>query len=269
MIKLTESEYQGVCEIVRKFTGIHLGPNKQYLVETRLQALLRQENWKSFSDLIFQARYATERIKTAIIEAMTTGETLFFRDQAPFDWFKEELLRWEKEGNGQVLRIWSCACSTGQELWSLAMTIAELNRTLSFPIRILGTDINKQSLEKAKLAIYSDMEVARGIDPTRLQRHFEPAGAGQWRIKDSLRKYVEVSPANLFEDNVQLGLFNLIFCRNVAIYFEEDDKQILWQKLHGHLSKEGALIIGSTESIYANPLWQPVSAGRLSLYRKA
>jgi len=258
VIKIQPEEARTLSQYVYTLCGIHLDDSKSYLLEGRLASLLNETGSASFSELYLKARSdVSKTLPRKIVDAVTTGETSFFRDSAPFDLLQHKLLpelidRRKKNSapNATVyLRIWSAACSTGQEVYTTAITLKEtLGNISNYNIRILGTDISDQAVTRASYGVFSRLEIERGLSPERLQRHFTPVENG-WKIKDEIRSMVSFKKANLMEDFSSLGRFDIIFCRNVAIYFTEPDKIQLFNKLAGNMAPDGALIIGSTESL--------------------
>jgi chemotaxis protein methyltransferase CheR len=240
---------------IQEICGIHLDESKGYLVETRLGSLLPQAGASNFSELLFKARAdATSKLRGKIIEAITTNETSFFRDTSPFELLRHKVIPDildRRNGNGLrvPIRIWSAACSTGQEAYSTAIVLKELLGDLSrYDIRILGTDISNKVVAQASYGEYNRMELERGLPPEMLARHFMVSG-DRWRVRDEIRALATFRTMNLLEPFSFPSPFDIIFCRNVAIYFTETDKTRLFRNLARVLAKDGCLIIGSTESI--------------------
>ncbi len=245
-------DYEFLSQLVLQRSGLSLGPGKEYLLEARLIPLAQSWGLTSIPELVRELRRREERLESAVVEAMTTNETLFFRDKTPFDELREKLLppivasrRAQKR-----LRIWSAAASTGQESYSLAMLLQD-----SFPdvardwkIEIVGTDISSQALTKAQAGVYSQFEVQRGLPIQLLMKHFEQVKEG-WRIADGLRKWVQFKKLNLLEPFQFLGQFDVIFCRNVLIYFENDLKKQILDRMSKQLTPDGVLILGAAESV--------------------
>jgi chemotaxis protein methyltransferase CheR len=218
--------------------------------------LLRDTGAASFSELYCRAKgdlANTPRRK--IIDAITTNETSFFRDTAPFDLLRHKLIpelvdRRRKSGARTVpIRIWSAACSTGQEAYSTGIVLKELLGDLTgYDIRIMGTDISDKVVAAASYGHFSRLELERGMPPDKVSRHFVPVG-DQWKIRDEVRALASFRTLNLLEPFSFPAPFDIIFCRNVAIYFTEPDKVRLFQNLGRCLARDGAMIIGSTESL--------------------
>lgn len=258
MIKIQPEEARALSQYVYSLCGVHLDETKGYLLESRLAPLMQENSCASFSELYLKARSdPTRTIPRKIVDAVTTGETSFFRDTSPFDLLQfkllPELIDRRKKANPPgapvPLRIWSAACSSGQEVYTTAMILQEtLGSLANYNIHLLGTDISDQAVSRASYGVFSRMEVERGLAPERLKRFFVPVEKG-WKIKDELRGIASFKKINLMEDFTALGRFDIIFCRNVAIYFTEADKSKLFVKLGKAMASDGALIIGSTESL--------------------
>ncbi|MBS1802410.1 MAG: protein-glutamate O-methyltransferase CheR [Acidobacteria bacterium] len=240
---------------IQEICGIHLDHSKAYLLETRLRGVMSESESASFSELFFKARSdLSARLRAKIIDAVTTNETSFFRDVSPFEMLRHKILpelidRRGTRGQPIPLRIWSAACSTGQEAYSTGIILRELIGDLSrFDIHILGTDISNKAVAKASYGEYEPFELERGLAPEALSRHFTRSG-GKWKIRDEIRAMASFRTMNLLEPFSFPTRFDIIFCRNVAIYFKEPDKAKLFGNLARVLAKDGALIIGATESI--------------------
>lgn len=257
MVKLLTEEFQAFARYIHDVSGIHLDSTKSYLVENRFQPLLQQYGCASYGELYYKAKNDLSRaLQRRIIDAITTGETLFFRDTSPFELLQHKLIpdlidRKNRQGAGRIpsIRIWSAASSTGQEIYSIAIVLKELLTDLSrYNIRLLGTDISDQAVAAASRGIYNRIEIERGLPKDKLQRYFTPEGEN-WKIKDELRAMATFRQLNLMEDFSHLGAFDIIFCRNVAIYFNEEAKGRLFTRMARALDPEGALLIGSTETL--------------------
>ncbi len=258
MIKIQPEEARVLSQFIYSLCGVHLDETKGYLLENRLAPLLQETSCGSFSELYMKARSdLTKAIPRKIVDAVTTGETSFFRDSAPFDLLQfkilPELIDRRKKINPAglpiSLRIWSAACSSGQEVYTTAIILKEtLGNVANYNIHLLGTDISDQAVARASYGSFSKMEIERGLTQERLQRNFVPVENG-WKIKDEIRGMASFRKINLMDDFSSLGRFDIIFCRNVAIYFTEADKIRLFAKLGKSLSPDGILMIGSTESL--------------------
>jgi len=236
--------------------GIQLDYTKHYLIEGRLRPLVAQTRAGTYSELYNKARSDTSgTLERAIIDAVTTGETLFFRDGAPFDLLRYKILpelidRRSRFPPGKIpIRIWSAAASTGQELYSIAIVIRELlDRPERYDVRLLGTDVSSKAVARASAGVYKDVEIERGMPPALLDRYFVRREKG-WQICEEVRAMACFRTVNLLRDFFMLGQFDIIFCRNVAIYFSEPDKGSLFARLAKSLAPDGYLIIGATESL--------------------
>ena len=252
---ITREEVPVWSRYIKELCGIHLDESKGYLFETRLGHLFRDSGAANFSELFAKARAdSTSKLRNQIIESITTNETSFFRDTAPFELLRYKLIpelidRRGKTGGRTPIRIWSAACSTGQEAYSTAIVFKEVLGDLSrHDIRILGSDISNRVVAQASYGEYSRLELERGLEPEKLTRHFVASG-DRWRVRDEIRAMASFRTVNLLEPYSMPHSFDIIFCRNVAIYFNEADKIRLFRGILKYLAKDGCLIIGSTESI--------------------
>jgi chemotaxis protein methyltransferase CheR len=255
-VSITPNELVVWSRYVREICGISLDESKGYLLETRLGGLLRETGAASFSELYYRAKAdLANALRRKIIDAITTNETSFFRDSAPFDLLRHKLIpelvdRRRKSGARIVpIRIWSAACSTGQEAYSTGIVLKELLGSFSgYDIRILGTDISDRAVAAASYGHYGRLELDRGMPAGMVSKYFAPVG-GTWKIQDEIRALASFRTMNLLEPFSFPAPFDIIFCRNVAIYFTEPDKVRLFQSLRRCLSPDGVLIIGATESL--------------------
>ncbi|MFO8031230.1 MAG: protein-glutamate O-methyltransferase CheR, partial [Desulfohalobiaceae bacterium] len=252
---ISNEEIQSLAGYIYQISGIDLDEQKGYLIQTRLKPLLISMGLQSYQELYHQARAdKTGELEKKIIDAISTQETLFFRDQAPFDLFKfkilPELIDKKKTSIGKTkINIWSAACSTGQEVYSTAISLLQvLSDIRDFEIDILGTDISEKALAQASYGKYNTFEIERGLPKTILQKYFHPLPDG-WRIKDEVRSLVKFQKQNLMQDFSRLGKFDVIFCRNVAIYFSHQDKIRIFSRLAKALEPHGYLILGGSESL--------------------
>lgn len=257
-IKVTPAEVELFSKYIYGLCGIHIEPSKAYLLETRLGRFLENEKCESFTAFYHKVKSdVSKRLQIQLIDAITTNETLFFRDGNPFELFKHKILpelldrRMSTARNGVPvdLRIWSAACSTGQEVYSIAIILKELLGSLNnVNIKLMGTDISDAAIKQASYGTYNKFEIERGLPRQQLQRYFSTSGES-WRIKDEIRSLVLFKKYNLMESFSGLGKFDIIFCRNVAIYFTLEDRKKLFEKMANALEPDGYLIIGSTESL--------------------
>ncbi|CAM2064047.1 Protein-glutamate O-methyltransferase [Sulfidibacter corallicola] len=254
-IRIGPNELQEFRAYVNQLTGIELDETKAYLFESRLLPLLRHYACDTFTELLLRGRGERE-VEDAIIDAMTTEESYFFRDGSPFELAFHKLIpdvidaqkRRRKQGPVQ-LRIWSAASSYGQEAYSIAMICKELLRDLSgYRIAILGTDISPFALARARRAVYSKFELSRGMTLDRLRRHFDQTEDG-YRVKPELTQLCRFERINLHHSLQRLGSFDIIFCRNVAVYFSQENRRRLFDQISGRLNDPGFLVIGATENL--------------------
>jgi chemotaxis protein methyltransferase CheR len=273
---LTRDEMTAWSRFIHEICGVHLDDSKGYLIESRLGGLLRETGSGCFAELLHKVKGGPgNALRTKVINAITTNETSFFRDTAPFELLRHKLFpelidRRNKAGLRPVpIRILSAACSTGQEAYSTAIVLKELLGDFrGYDIRILGLDISDAAVAQASYATFSRMELDRGMAPDKLARHFEPAG-DRWKIRDELRATAIFRRANLLEPVPAPAPLDIIFCRNVAIYFTEPDKIRLFRNLGRTLARDGALIIGATESITGLcPEFEPKRYLRSVFYQK-
>lgn len=257
MIKITPNEITTVSKYIYDISGIYLDKNKTYLFETRLNSIAEELDCKTYLELHNKAKTdPSKKIERKIIDAISTNETLFFRDKGPFELLKHKLLpeiidaRTSPTSSLKTpIKIWSAAASTGQELYSIAIVIKELLPDLSkYTIKLLGTDISDNAIAQASYGKYNKFEIERGLPPGQLHKYFSSSG-DSWKIKDDIRAMVNFRKMNLMQPFVGLGKYDIIFCRNVAIYFTLPDRKKLFNKIADSLADDGFLIIGSTESL--------------------
>ena len=255
MIKLLPAERPEVAQYIYSICAITLDESKDYLIESRLHFLMADLKCTSFSQLVSRAKAdASGALKHKIVDEITTGETLFFRDSSPFDLLRYKIVpdiidRRARPGLTVPIRIWSAACSTGQELYSIAIVLRELLGNLSgYNIRMIGTDISDQAVARANEGVFSQVEIARGLTEASRTKSFVPHPKG-WKIRDEIRSMVSFRKLNLMEDLSSLGKFDIVFCRNVAIYFSERDRISLFNRIEQRLEPDACLIIGSMESL--------------------
>jgi chemotaxis protein methyltransferase CheR len=257
-IKISQAEVQLFSNYIYILCGIHIEPSKAYLLETRLGRLLEKERCDSFTAFYHKAKADTsKKLDKDIVDAITTNETLFFRDTGPFELLKHKIIpevidtrtAMSPKGTPKSIRIWSAACSTGQEVFSTAIVIRELlGQNHNYNIKLIGTDISDAAIKQASYGVYNKFEIERGLPRERLHRYFSSSGEN-WKIKDEIRSMATFRKFNLMDPFVGLGKFDIIFCRNVAIYFKLADRMVLFNKIADSLESDGYLIIGSTESL--------------------
>jgi chemotaxis protein methyltransferase CheR len=257
MKKITPDEFKIIAKYIHDISGIFLDQSKAYLLETRLDSLVKENGCSSYSDLYHKAKAdASKAIERKIIDAISTNETLFFRDTSPFDVLQHKIipdlidLRTAKSSFlPPQIRIWSAACSTGQEVYSIAIVLKELLPDLKkYNLKLLGTDISDAAVAQSSYGSYNKFEIERGLQADKLQKYFSRNG-DNWKIKDDIRAMATFRKLNLLLPLNGLGKFDIVFCRNVAIYFTMEDRKKLFNKIADILEPDGYLIIGSTESL--------------------
>lgn len=245
-------DYEFIAQLVKERSGLVLQTGKEYLLESRLLPVARNNGMETLEQLVSAMRVATgEGLRVAVNEAMTTNESFFFRDKTPFDVFKNTMLPPLLESRASIksLRIWCAAASSGQEPYSLAMIIKDIPELANWRVEILGTDISNAILEKAKSGMYSQFEVQRGLPVNLLMKYFKQNGEF-WQIDSSIRSMVTYKNFNLLDDFKSLGRFDIVFCRNVLIYFDSETKGKVMDKIAQVLSPDGYMILGSAESVF-------------------
>ncbi|WP_445502368.1 CheR family methyltransferase [Microvirga sp. G4-2] len=249
---MTEIEFEALRTFLKARSGLALSPDKRYLVESRLAPVCTRFKVENLSRLIWEIKAGrSPALENATIEAMTTNETFFFRDKAPFDLFQDVLLpRFLKErAASRRLRIWCAAASTGQEPYSLAMLLKEAAaRMPGWQVEIIATDISNEVLEKARAGVYNQFEVQRGLPIRLLVKYFTQKG-DQWQIAPEIRSMVDFRYLNLIEDFSRLGSFDIIYCRNVLIYFDTTMKSNVLRRIAQLMTADGALVLGASETI--------------------
>ena len=253
MKTLSDELYKQFSDFLEAQSGIVLGTNKQYLVKSRLAPLLGQFGAESLSDLIKRSMDPREReLKMTVVDAMTTNETLWFRDIYPFQLLTDKIFP-ELGKNGRPLKIWSAASSSGQEPYSIAMIALEHQfkkpGTLPGGVQIIGTDISPTMLNQCKEWVYDNLALARGLSPERKRQFFEPFGDNKMRVTERVKKLVSFRPFNLLDNYSLLGKFDIIFCRNVLIYFAPEVKSKILNQFATSLNPGGYLMLGASESL--------------------
>ena len=255
-IRVTPEEFKTFAKYILEISGIALDVGKEYLLETRLHPLLAKYQCNSYSDLLKKSKHSFNKdLEGEIIDAISTNETYFFRDKSPFKLLQHKILpdlidlRSKKSFGKPAIRIWSAANSTGQEIYSLAMTMLEMGVSPDkFNIRLFGTDISDAAIAKASYGEYNKFEVARGLETSRLNKYFVPKG-DKYKIKDELRAMVQFKKMNLMKPFLGIGKFDIVLCRNVMIYFTSEDRRKIYANIAKAMEPDGYLLIGSTESL--------------------
>lgn len=249
---INQQEYQLFQQYLEDTCGIVLGENKQYLVSSRLSRLMREQSLSSIGDLLKRIKSGVPGLRERIIEAMTTNETSWFRDSYPFDMLKETLLPELSKGRTQPLKIWSAACSSGQEPYSTSMVIQEYlaSKPGAFPgdVIITATDISPAILNEAKVGSYDSLAVIRGLSEERKKRFFTQK-VDRWEVRPEIKARIMFRELNLMQSYTLLGRFDIIFCRNVLIYFSTDSKKDILSRMAKALNPGGYLFLGGSESL--------------------
>lgn len=274
MTELSHEDIDAVCGLVDDLCGICWDESKSYLIEARLHTLMEQQGCENYRDLVKKVRAeVTPGLKDQVVDAVTTNETLWFRDASPFAALQHKLIPELIDNKAKTvfprrLRIWSAACSTGQEVYSIALTIAQLLPDfLEWDIQILGTDISPSAVEQASYGSYNKLEISRGMTPDLLKRYFVEQD-DSWRVCDEIRSICSFKQRNLLKPFRDLGAFDVVFCRNVAIYFSRPDRQQLFEQIANVLNPEGWIIVGSSEALGdLGPNWRPQQHCHANCYR--
>ncbi|MGY3450360.1 CheR family methyltransferase [Bradyrhizobium sp. USDA 4353] len=248
---MTPLDYEFLRKLLKERSGLDLSADKQYLVESRLLPLARRANLPGIPELVQKMKSGGEQLTTQVVEAMTTNETFFFRDKIPFDHLREGILPGliQARASRRSLRIWSAACSTGQEPYSIAMCLREFGPALAgWRIEIVATDLSQEVLEKSKAGLYSQFEVQRGLPIQLLVKYFTQLGE-LWQLSADIRGMVQHRQLNLLHDFSHLGKFDVIFCRNVLIYFDQDTKAAIFERMAKVMEPDGTLLLGAAESV--------------------
>ncbi len=249
---MTPFDYDFLCRFLKERSGLVLTSDKQYLIESRLGPVIRKHGIASISDLCTRLKApGAVQVEAAVVEAMTTNESFFFRDKTPFEMFKDTMLPalLTARATQKKLRIWCAAASTGQEPYSIAMILKEMeSRLAGWRFEIIGTDLSTEVLDKAKAGAYTQFEVQRGLPVQLLMKFFTQKG-DVWEIAPEIRSMVQYRTLNLLRDFSSLGQFDIIFCRNVLIYFSPDVKAKIIRQFAQALNPRGFLILGASESL--------------------
>ncbi|MGB3272679.1 MAG: protein-glutamate O-methyltransferase CheR [Xanthobacteraceae bacterium] len=248
---MTPQDYDYLRHFLKERSGLDLAADKQYLVENRLAPLARRAELAGISELVERIKTRPDSLATELVEAMTINETFFFRDKAPFDELCDTIVPTLIKGRAQhkALRVWCAAGSTGQESYSIAMCFKEMAAQLAgWRIEILATDLSQGVLEKAKAGIYTQFEVQRGLPIQMLMKYFKQIG-DLWQINPEIRAMVQHRQLNLLQSFAHLGTFDVIFCRNVLIYFDQPTKRKLFTALSKAIEPDGVLVLGAAETV--------------------
>ena len=248
---MTPADYEYLQKLLKDRSGLILSADKRYLVESRLIPLARRAGVAGISELVQKMKSGAEPLVVSVVEAMTTNETFFFRDKVPFEHFSQTIMPTLLEARKvrRSLRVWCAACSTGQEPYSLAMMLKEMGPTLAgWRVEIVATDLSHEVLEKSKAGIFSQFEVQRGLPIQMLVKYFTQVNE-LWQISAEIRSMVQFRQLNLLQDFSHLGMFDVIFCRNVLIYFDLDAKIDVLDRLARVIEPDGFLTLGAAETV--------------------
>lgn len=249
---MTPGDFNLLSSLLKKRSGLVLTEDKTYLLESRLIPVARKRGMSGIDDLVGAIRKNNdEQLLREVTEAMTTNESFFFRDTRPFELFEQTVLPQllESRATRKSFRIWCAACSTGQEPYSLAMILEENAAKLKdWRVDIVGTDISTEVLEKAKAGLYSQFEVQRGLPIQMLVKYFSQVNE-LWQIDAGLRSMVQYRKANLLDDLSGLGTFDVVFCRNVLIYFDQETKADVLDRISRIMPPDGFLFLGGAETV--------------------
>jgi chemotaxis protein methyltransferase CheR len=249
---MTPHDYDFLRRLLRERSGLVLTADKQYLVESRLLPVARRAGFGGLGDLVLRLKGSNaEPLVTDVIEAMTTNESFFFRDKIPFEHFRNTIMPTllSARAGQRRIRIWCTAASTGQEPYSLALSLKEMAPAVEgWRIEIVATDLSNDVLEKAKAGIYSQFEVQRGLPIQLLIKYFTQIG-DTWQIAPDIRAMVQFRPLNLLADFSHLGTFDVVFCRNVLIYFDQETKTGVLERIARITGRDGYLVLGAAETV--------------------
>jgi chemotaxis protein methyltransferase CheR len=269
-VSLTETDFQFVTTLVRRQSSIDLQPGKEYLVESRLAPVVRQFGVPDVNALVSRLRSGDRQASDAVVDALTTNETSFFRDAHPFEVFARTLLPEAAKRCGSVLNIWSAASSSGQEAYSLAMTVLDwLPTHPGVQVKIIGTDISQTMVDRARAGRYSQLEVNRGLPAKHLVTYFDQAGR-DWTLKPAVRAMTRFERGNLAQPPVGVPQCDIVFLRNVLIYFDPPTKQAVLRNVRRALKPGGFLVLGGAESaLTLDNAFQRLEVDKVVVYRHA
>ena len=249
---MTPLDYDYLRNCLKARSGLVMTADKQYLAESRLLPVARKAGFSNLGELVTALKLAQDpALMTAVVEAMTTNESFFFRDKTPFEHFRQTIMPalLAMRRHTRTIRIWCAAAATGQEPYSLAMCLKEIQTQIfGWRIELLATDLSGEVLEKARTGLYTQFEVQRGLPIQTLIKHFSQIGE-LWQIAPDIRAMVRYRQLNLLADFTQLGTFDLIFCRNVLIYFDQDTKTDVLNRLARVIAADGYLVLGAAETV--------------------
>ena len=262
---MTPADFDFVSQMLKRRSGLILPADKMYLLESRMGPIARKYGLVGLDAIVAKLKTGDEPLARDVTEAMTTNESFFFRDKTPFDHFEKLMLPalLQARAHTKRLRIWCAAASTGQEPYSLAMILKEKAALVKdWKIDIVGTDLSTEVLARAKDGVYSQFEVQRGLPVQMLVKYFTK-DKEQWRVKDDIRSMVQYQPLNLLDAFIGLGSFDIIFCRNVLIYFDEATKRAILERMALLLPADGYLLLGAAETVVGiTTAFNPIETAR-------
>ncbi len=269
-MSLSYQQIQEITNFIYEKSGIVIDSRKKYFIESRLRLVLPRLGINSTDELCAALQHSPDpKLQTFLINAFTTQETYWFRDPELFNALASVYLpRYADIAGGHPLIIWSAACSTGQEPYSIVMLLLENQYTSNLTVRIVATDISTDALKKAKDGIYNQLEISRGLPAEWLVKYFWQMDGGSWQISESVRNFVQFSHHNILKDPVpQAYFYNIIFCRNVLIYFLKQDKEKVLKKIYKRLAPMGLLILGASETTYGvYELFRPIRLDQTTVF---
>ncbi|QDU58011.1 CheR family methyltransferase [Aeoliella mucimassa] len=263
-----------LIDFIDELCGVYLDDSKGYLIESRIAPIVRRLECRDYADLVNRAKaFSGQEIRSDIIDAITTHETLFFRDESPFKALRFKVIpdliqHIESTGRQRRVRIWSAACSTGQEVYSIAMVLHDIAQDLpGWDLQILGTDVSPASVATAQRGWYSNLEVGRGLDAMSKSNYFSHEAEG-WQVAPQLQRFTKFEVRNLLKPYPERGLFDIVFCRNVAIYFKPDQRASVFNRMVETITPGGWLFVGSAERLSdLGPQFTPQTHCNCTCYR--
>ena len=264
---MNPAEFEHLAGLVREKSGIVLSADKTYLLNSRLAPVAKQAGHATIADMVASLRKgpANPALEDQIVDAMTTNESYFFRDKKPFEIFEEVMVPdlVQLRAAMRKIRIWCAAASSGQEPYTLAIQLKEMQHKLAgWRTEIIGTDISTEILEKAKAGLYSQFEVQRGMPIQLLVKYFEKRG-DMWQVNSAIRAMVQLRRFNLLDRMLGLGTFDIVFCRNVLIYFDTETKADILQRIAAQMAPDGYLVLGAAETVFGiTDVFTPVPGQR-------
>jgi len=253
-MQVSAEEYKEFRDFLQNVAGIDLADNKLYLVKTRIRRILLKYEFQTLGHLTHAIKFGRNMdLCQQIIDAMTTNETFWFRDSYPYECLRNQVLPELQKAKARSARIWSAACSSGQEPYSISMVIDECSRMRvgagDVNVEIIGTDLSSSILDIAKKGEYDRLSVGRGLSEERLKKFFEERSKDCWKVKDHVKKRITFKSLNLLESYLLLGRFDVVFCRNVLIYFSSELKRDILSRMHEVMKPGAWLFLGSSENL--------------------